>query len=144
MFATLTTTGSASASTQTDRGPSLRAIRRDDDQVLDPVLLAPHQLLPEVIVDRGVGAAPGRAGERDGRDAGAAAADEQLRAGADERRLGRTGAEAEAGWKQLPEGAEEGRRVVRRAGLDHDLAGEHDLLEPAVADLATASATARS
>ena len=98
-----------------------------DDPLLAAVLVAAQQLLAEVVVDGGVGAAPGRAGEGDGRDAGAGAAHQQLRAGADEGRLGRAAAEAEAGRELLAHGAEEGRRVVGGAGADDDLAGEHDL-----------------
>ena len=59
-----------------------------DDPLLAAVLVAAQQLLAEVVVDGGVGAAPGRAGEGDGGDAGAGAAHQQLRAGADEGRLG--------------------------------------------------------
>ena len=43
-------------------------------------------------------------------------------------------AEAEAGGKQLAQGAEERGRVVGGRRLDRDLAGEHDLLELAGAD----------
>ena len=81
-----------------------------------------------MVVDGGVGAAAGRAGEGDGRDAGAGAAHQELRAGADEGRLGRPGAEAEAGRELLAHRAEDRRRVVRGGGADDHLAGQHDLL----------------
>ena len=55
-----------------------------DDRVLGPVLVAVQKLLAEVVVDGRVGAAPGRPRQRDGRGDAAAAADEQLGAGADE------------------------------------------------------------
>ena len=48
--------------------------------------------------------------------------------------LGRADAEAEAGRKQLPQGAEDGRGIVRGGRLDRDLAREHDLVELAGAD----------
>ena len=86
-----------------------RTIRRTTISCSRAVLVAAQQLLAEVVVDRRVGAAPGRAGERDGRDAGARAPHQQLRAGADEGRLRRPAAEAEAGREQLAQGAEERR-----------------------------------
>ena len=69
MFATLTISGSSAASTQTACGRRApddpRAL---DDPLLAAVLVAAQELLAEVrIVDRGVGAAPGRAGEGDRR-----------------------------------------------------------------------------
>ncbi len=94
-----------------------------DDPLLAPVLVAAQQLLAEVVVDGGVGAAPGRAREGDGRDASAGAPHQQLRTGADEGRLRGAAAEAEAGRELLAHGAEDGRRVVGGAGGDHDLAG---------------------
>ena len=105
-----------------------------DDPVLAAVLVAAQQLLAEVVVDRGVGAAPGRPGEGDGGSAGAGAADQQLGAGADERRLRRSAAEAEAGGEVLAEGAEDRRRVVGGGRGDDHLAGEDHLLEGAGAD----------
>ena len=82
MLATLTIAGSSGAVTQTACGRSARAIRRVDDRLLLAVLLGAQQLLAEVVVDRRVGRAAGRAGERDGRGAQALAADQQLRRGA--------------------------------------------------------------
>ena len=71
MFATLMISGSG-AGLDPDR---VRPQGADDPlgrrSVLAPVLVAAQQLLAEVVVDGGVGAAPGRAGEGDGRDAGA-------------------------------------------------------------------------
>ena len=55
-----------------------------DDLVLGAVLGALQQLLADVVVDRGVGAAPRRAGQGDRRGARPRAANQQLRAGADE------------------------------------------------------------
>ena len=81
-----------------------------------------------MVVDGGVGAAPGRAGEGDGRDPGARAAHQQLGAGADEGRLRRPAAEAEAGRELLAHRAEDRRRVVGGGGADDHLAGEDDLL----------------
>ena len=134
MFATLISPGVCSASTQTECGRSVRAIRRATICVLLAVLRALHQLLAEVVVDRRVGAAAGRAGERDAGGAGAAAADQELRAGAEERRLGRADAEAEAGREELAHRSERRRRVVRGGRLDRDLAGEDDLRELPGAD----------
>ena len=58
-----------------------------DDLVLLAVLVAAQQLLAKVVVDRRVGAAARGARERDGARALAVAADEQLGAGRDERRV---------------------------------------------------------
>ncbi len=69
---------------------------RGDDALLAAVLVAAQQLLAEVVVDGRVGAAPGRAGEGNGGDAGAGAANQQLRAGAEEGGLRSAAAEAEA------------------------------------------------
>ena len=61
-------------------------------------LLRPlEELLAEQVVHRGVGAAAGGAGKRDGLGAGAVAAHEQLRARPDERQLGRAHEVAVAG-----------------------------------------------
>ena len=79
MLATLTISGSGAASTQTECGRRVRTIRSATIRVLAAVLVAAQQLLAEVVVDRRVGAAPGRAGEGDGRDAGAGAPQQQLR-----------------------------------------------------------------
>ena len=98
-----------------------------DDPLLTAVLVAAQQLLAEVVVDRRVGAAPDRAGQGHARDARPRAAHEQLRAGAEEGRLGRAAAEAEAGGELLAHGAEEGGRVVGRGRADDHLAGEDDL-----------------
>ena len=105
-----------------------------DDPVLGAVLVGAQELLAEVIVDAGVGAAPRRARERDRRGDGAAAADEQLGAGADERRLRRADAEAEAGREELAQGAVERRRDRAPPALDLDLAREDHLLELAGSD----------
>ena len=84
-----------------------------DDRVLGAVLGAVEELLAEVVVDRRVGAASRRSGERHRRGDGAAAANEELGAGADERRLGRADAEAEAGAEGLAERTEQGPGGVR-------------------------------
>ena len=86
MLATRTTTGSGAAVTHTECGRERARDPPRDDRVLLAVLLAAQQLLAQVVVDRRVGAAPDRAGERDGAGALALAADEQLRAGGHERR----------------------------------------------------------
>ena len=69
MLATLTISGSGALS----HPDGVRAEGPDDplgdDPLLAPVLVAAQQLLAEMVVDSGVGAAPGRAGQRDGRDA---------------------------------------------------------------------------
>ncbi len=106
----------------------------DDDLVLAAVLGGAQELLAEVIVDRGVGAAPGRAGERHRRRPRPATPHEQLRAGAEERGLRRAAAKAEAGREQLPKRAVERRRLVGPRRLDHHLAREHHLLQLAGAD----------
>ena len=105
-----------------------------DDLVLAQILGRVQQLLPEVVVDGGIGAAADRAGERYGGDTGAAAAEQELGAGAEEGALGGSDAEAEAGREQVAQGAEGDRRIVRGRSLDRDLAREHDLLELAGAD----------
>src|SRR5213083_506319 len=57
-----------------DRSPPARRRsegRRAARRRASPVLVAAHELLAEVIVDSGIGAAPDRTGEGHGRDAGA-------------------------------------------------------------------------
>src|SRR5689334_10781967 len=98
-----------------------------DDPLLTTVLVAAQQLLAEVVVDRGVGAAPSRTGKGDRRSAGTGAAYEELRAGADESGLRRPAAEAEAGRELLAHPPEQSRGVVGAAGADDHLAGEHHL-----------------
>ncbi len=128
MLATLTISGSG-AGLDPDR---VRTQATDDaldhDAVLAAVLVGAQEALAEVVVDGGVGAAAGRAGQGDGRDAGAGAADEELGARADEGRLGRPGAEAEAGRELLAHRAEDRARVMGGGRLDDHLAGQHDLL----------------
>ncbi len=87
-----------------------------------------------MVVDGRVGAAPGRAGERDGLRALAVAANEQLGAGADEGELGRADAPAVTAREHLAQRAEDGSRVVRGRRMRAHLAGEHDLLEVTRAD----------
>ena len=106
----------------------------DHDLVLATVLRGAQELLAEVIVDRGVGAAPSGAGQRHRRRARPGAPHEQLRAGAEERRLGRAAAKAEAGREQLPKRAVDGRRLVRPGRFDHHLPRQHHLLELAGPD----------
>ena len=134
MFATLTIAGSSGAATQTACGRSARAIRWRDDLLLLAVLLRAHQLLAEVVVDRRVGGAAGRAGERDGRGAQALAAHEQLRRRGDERGVAAARAEHVAGLESGAQDAEDRCRVVVGRRVHRDLAGEHDLPEVAGAD----------
>ena len=129
MLATLITTGSGAASTQTESGASRRSIRRATIACSSRSLALWQELLAEVVVDRRVGAAAGGAGQRDGRGDAAAAAHEQLRAGAHEGGLGGADAEAEAGAERLAQRAEQRRRRVRRPGGDAHLAGEHELVD---------------
>src|SRR4029079_4706105 len=98
-----------------------------DDRMLGTVLGAVQELLAEVIVDRRVGAATSRACQRHCRGDGAAAANEELGAGADERRLRRSDAEAEATAEGVPEGAEERPCTVRRRRRDLNLASQDGL-----------------
>jgi hypothetical protein len=101
----------------------------NDDLVLLAHLGAAEHSLTEVIVHRGIGAPSRRARQRHRRRDRARAADEKLRTGTDEGRLRSPDAKAEAGWKELPEGAEQSCGVVRCGGLDQDLARQHDLVE---------------
>ena len=84
-----------------------------DDLVLGSILRRASQLLPEVIVDRRISAATGRARERDGGRPGAASPHEQLGTGAEEGALRRAAAEAEAGREPASEGR---RRAPRGRG----------------------------
>ena len=123
MLATLITSAPAPTSTQTECGRSGAHDPPATIALLVPVLVAAQQLLAEVIVDGGVGAAPGRAGQRDRRGAGAAAADEQLGLAPMKSASGVPTAEAEAGGELLAQRAEEGGGIVRGGGVDGDLAG---------------------
>ena len=67
-------------------GAATRSIVRTTIACSSRSLSAAQQLLAEVVVDRRVGAAARRAGERDRADALALAAHEQLRARSDEAR----------------------------------------------------------
>ena len=115
-----------------------RAQRADDapgdDRLLLAVLVGAQQLLAEVVVDGGVGAAPRRAGQRERPGAQAVAADEQLGAGGDERALPAPGAEGEARREGLAQDAEHRRRVVRARRVDLHLAREDDLVQRSGAD----------
>ena len=86
-----------------------------DDRVLLAVARVAQQLLAEVVVDGRVGAAAGRAGERERAHAVALAAHQQLGAGGDQRRVAAPDAEHEARRELLAQHAEHRRRVVRRA-----------------------------
>ena len=101
MFATLTSCGSGSEATQTACGRSARSIRRATISCSRAVLVASQEPLAEMVVDRRVGAAAGRARERDRRGTGSLAPDEQLGAGAEEGALRGAAAEAEAGREEL-------------------------------------------
>jgi hypothetical protein len=105
-----------------------------DDRLLLAVLDAVQQLLAQVVVDGGVGAAPGGPRQRHRLGARAVAAHEQLGAGPHERQLGGADAPAEAGREGLPQGAEHGGGIVRRGGVRTHLAREDDLLELPGAD----------
>ena len=100
-----------------------------DDLVLLADLGAVQHLLAEVVVHRGVGAAPRRAGQRDGRGDRAPAADQQLRAGADEGGLGGADAEAEARREELAQRSQDRPGIVGGGRADRDLAGQHQLLQ---------------
>ena len=78
MFATLMTSGSSGAATQTEWGLQGAGDAADDDRLLFAVLGGVQELLAEVVVDGGVGGAAGGAGEGDGLGAVAVAADQQL------------------------------------------------------------------
>ena len=116
MLAMRTSSGSGAA-VDPDRMRAQRALDAPrDDRVLLAVALVAQQLLAEVIVDGGVGAAAGGAGERERADAVALAAHQQLGAGGDQRRVAAPDAEHEAGGELLAQHAEHRRRVIRSAG----------------------------
>jgi hypothetical protein len=115
-----------------------------DDRVLLAVLGRLEQLLAEVGVDGGVGAAARRAGQGHRARPQPVAAHEQLGAGGDERRVAAAGAEDEARRERLAQDAEHGSGVVRARRVDLDLAGEHDLVQAPGRMRSTAPATAAS
>ena len=115
MLAIRTITGSSAAVTQTLCGPQRARDAPGDDRLLLAVLGRAQELLAEVVVDGGVGAAARRAGERERRRAQALAADEQLGAGGDERGVAAAGAEDVAARERLAQHAEDRGGVVRRA-----------------------------
>ena len=127
MFATLTISGSAAASTQTACGRRARTIRSATIRCSRRSLSLRSSCSPRW---------SSTAGSELRRVEPARATVETL---APERRTsssglapmkaasGRAAAEAEAGRELLAHGAEEGRRVVGGGGADDDLAGEHDL-----------------
>jgi hypothetical protein len=114
-----------------DRGAAQRPLNpAHHDLVLAPLLRRPQELLAEVIVDGGIRAAPSGARERHRVGARAASPHEQLRARPEEGPLRRAAAKAEAGGKQLAQGAVQRRGVVCARSLDHHLARQDHLLEP--------------
>jgi hypothetical protein len=129
MFATRTRTGSGASVTHTACGLERLDDPLGDDRVLLAVLVAAQELLAEVGVDGGVGAAAGRAGQGHRARPQPVAAHEQLGAGGDERRVAAAGAEDEARRERLAQDAEHGSGVVRARRVDLDLAGEHDLVQ---------------
>ena len=134
MLATLISAGSSGAVTQTLYGRSARTIRRVTIACSSRSFVGLQQLLAEVVVDRGVGRAARRAGQRDGRGALALAAHEQLRPGGDERgvaacpRRRRSRSRSRRAARRTPP-----RRRARRR-VHGDLAGQADLLELARPD----------
>ena len=104
------------------------------DRLLLALLGAARELLAQVVVDRGVGAAAGGPGQRHALGPRALAAHQQLRARSQEGQLRRADAEAVAGREHLAQAAEDRRRVERRGRVHPHLAGEHDLLELARSD----------
>ena len=116
MLATLTTAGSSSGWTQTESGRSERAMRRATISCSSRTLALCSICSPRW--SSTAGSALRRVDPARATVAATAplAADQQLGAGADEGRLGRADAEAEAGREDLAEGAEDRRRDrARRA-----------------------------
>ena len=129
MLATRTSEGSGSAVTHTEWGLSTRAIRRATIAFSSPILLAVQKLLAEMVVDRRIGAAPRRSGERDRARSLALAAYQQLRAGREERRLAAADGEHVARGERLAQHADDGGGIMVDRGVDLDLARQHDLLQ---------------
>ena len=135
MLATLITAGSRSASTQTERGASARSIRRATIRCSTRFLALCRSCSPRWSSTAGSALRRVEPGERDGGRAGAAAPDEQLRAGADEgalaasrrRSRSRTGRRS----RRAPNTA---AGIVRGGASTAHLACEHHLLELAAAD----------
>ena len=100
-----------------------------DDRDLVLVLFAAHERFAEVLVDGWIGAAPGRAGQRDRARPLPITPHEQLGAGADERSGTPADGVNEAGREAGAEDLEHGAGIVRRRRGDLNLPGEHDLLE---------------
>ena len=107
---------------------------RADDRLLLALLRAVQQLLPEVVVDRGVRGAARRTRQRHSLRPGAIAPNEQLRRRADERPVAGAHAVREARREDLAQGAEDRRRVVRVGGVHSHLTRQHDLLHVASLD----------
>ena len=82
MLAIRTSSGSAAAATQTAWGRSVRSIRRATIACSSPVPRVAQQLLAEMVVNGRIGAAPGRARQRERAHPVALATDQQLGAGA--------------------------------------------------------------
>ena len=128
-FWTFTSSGSSAAAIQRLTGSRVRSIRRATIACSSRSFGLLSELLAEVVVDRRVGAAPRRAGQRHRLRARAVAAHEQLGAGTEERQLRRADAEAVAGREDLAQGVEHRRRVDRARRVHAHLARQHDLLE---------------
>ena len=129
MLAILTRPGSGAGSTQTEWGASRRTIRRTTISCSARSLALVSSRWPMWSSTAGSElrlAEPARATVA---APGPRAADQGLGAGADEGRLRRPAAEAEAGREQLPHRPEDGGDVVGGGRAHPDLAGEHDLLD---------------
>ena len=105
-----------------------------DDVLLLAVLGAAQQLLAQVVVHAGVGAAARGARQRHALGALAVTPDQQLGARADEGQIGCADAPAVAGREELAQRAEHRTRVVGRGAVRPNLAGENDLFELSSAD----------
>ena len=113
MFATRASTGSSAGVTQTLCGRERLHDPPRDDRLLLAVLRRAQQLLAEVVVDGRVGAAARRARERERARAQALAADEQLGARGDQRRVAAADGEDVAPGERVAQHAEQ--RARRRA-----------------------------
>ena len=130
MFATRASTGSSAGVTQTLCGPQRLHDPPRDDRLLLAVLRRAQQLLAEVVVDGGVGAAARRARERERAGAQALAAHQQLGAGGDERRVAAPdGEDVAPGNASRSTPSTRGRRRAARGRVHLHLAREHDLVE---------------
>ena len=112
MLATLISSGSESASTQTDRGASLRAMRRATISCSLRFFALCSSCSPRWSSTAGSALRRVEPASATVATLAPAAAHQQLRAGAEEHGLGRADAKAEAGGKRLTQGPEEGAWIV--------------------------------